>query len=1219
MVCSPTTPNPDAAQLTALVGTPPQHGELALADNGSFTYTPAEGYLGPDEFTYRVDDGHGISPPAVVRLAIESEQLLINEWMASNGLTLTDSDGDTSDWLEIHNRSTVTATLGGWYLTDQADDLTNWQFPDGVQIPADSYLIVFASGKDRPDVAAPHTSFRLAAAGDYLALVAPDGHSVVSEFGSAEVPFPPQSSDVSFGWSADQTGYLLAATPGGPNSAISLGTVEPLTVDMDHGFYQSPFEVTLTTPSNFAEIRYTLDGSAPTATHGMMYTGPIPITGTSVLRAAAFAPQWFSARLETRSYLFLSDIVQQSLDGTAPPGWPTRLSGSTTNYGLDPEIVDDPIWGPQLEAALQQIPSLSLVIDLEHLFDTETGIYTNSTSQGREWERPASLELLPTDGSPGFQVEMGVRIRGGFSRAPNNPKHSLRFFFREAYGDGPLQFPLFGEEGASSFDGVDLRTAQNYSWSLVSGQQNTFLRDEFARLSQGELGQPYTRGDYHHLYMNGQYWGLFQTEERPEASYSATYFGGSAEDYDTIKLVRSPLREIGASDGNTDAYNRLRLAALAGFSENADYYRVQGYEADGSTRNPDYERLLDVDNLIDFMILAYYTGDSDSPAARPTPNNLFATFNRQNPDGFKWFEHDSEHSLDTGANDLVNPFVIEHDEFESGIADCPTDACTHPAGRFSQHWLHELLMENADYRQRFADRVQRHFAAGGQLSEPMVLDRIDRLTSQIDLAVIAESARWGDTDSFIPYTKDDWIAAVEAVKDWVPGRADIVLEQFRTVNQEEGRAPWNWFPSFDAPQLSHQSGHLPVGTNIQIFSGAASADAQLFYTLDGSDPRLPGGELNPQTMMIAAGEALVLERDVQLFVRGRLQGEWSAATEAAFLIGSSADVPLLRISELHYHPAPPTPAEIVAGHDNSNDFEFVELVNVGPTPIDLSQLQLVQVPIDDEPQGVAFRFSEGSIGQLEPGEYLLVVEDIAAFNFRYGSGLPVAGQWTGGLSNNREQLTLQRDELILQQFAYDDEWHPTTDGAGASLEVMDPGHPNLERWALPTGWQPSPHPNGTPGRSRVAMPAPGDFDDNGQVDTSDIDQLTAELAAGHRAARFDLTGDGRLTADDRETLLFGVLGTTLGDADLDGQVTTNVDGARLLDHLGRPGPWGWADGDFDGDGLVSASGDGALLLAALAADRAGPGDPWHPAVETYFAELPLSTPRSTWQLESSDR
>ena len=120
------------------------------------------------------------------------------------------------------------------------------------------------------------------------------------------------------------------------------------------------------------------------------------------------------------------------------------------------------------------------------------------------------------------------------------------------------------------------------------------------------------------------------------------------------------------------------------------------------------------------------------------------------------------------------------------------------------------------------------------------------------------------------------------------------------------------------------------------------------------------------------------------------------------------------------------------------------------------------VDVNGQPQGVEFRLADGQILQLGPQERLVVVENLAAFQVRYGDGLPVAGQWSGGLSNNREQITLVAGEELLQQFTYDDRWYPATDGAGASLEIIDPaGEPAT--WNDPRAWRASCQPEGSPG------------------------------------------------------------------------------------------------------------------------------------------------------------
>jgi hypothetical protein len=175
---------------------------------------------------------------------------------------------------------------------------------------------------------------------------------------------------------------------------------------------------------------------------------------------------------------------------------------------------------------------------LDNLFNRTTGIYVNADNRGESWERECSAELLNPDGNPGFSINAGLRLRGGASRSTDNPKHSFRLFFSEQYGASKLEFPLFGEEGASKFDKIDLRTEQNYSW-IGDGEQNahnTFVREIFSRDMQKLMQQPYSRGRYYHLYLNGMYWGIYQTDERTDASYANQYLGGKKTDYDVIKV-----------------------------------------------------------------------------------------------------------------------------------------------------------------------------------------------------------------------------------------------------------------------------------------------------------------------------------------------------------------------------------------------------------------------------------------------------------------------------------------------------------------------------------------------------------------------------------------------------------------------------------------------------------------------------------------------------------
>ena len=593
-----------------------------------------------------------------------------------------------------------------------------------------------------------------------------------------------------------------------------------VTLSQEHGFYQEAFQLTLASKTQGTTIRYTTDGTEPTETNGQVYSGPVTIGETTTLRARSFKGGSEPSRVETATYLFLADVLTQSPNGQAPENWPTsrNINGQTLDYGMDPAIVNSTRWRDQMEEALTQIPSMSLVMDIDDLLGSSQGIYTNARSHGRAWERPASLELLQPDGSEGFQVEAGVRVRGGFSRSGSNPKHAFRLFFRDEYGDAKLEYPLFGDEGAEEFDKVDLRTTQNYSWSFQGSDRNAFVRDVYSRDVQGMMGNPYTRSRFYHLYINGQYWGLFQTQERAEARYAASYFGGDKDDYDVVKSAGSSGGyETEATDGNLEALERLAdyfyQSNGLGDANMNDYWKAQGMNPDG-TRNEEFERLLDVENLIDYMIITYFTSDADGPGSkftRPRVNNYFGIYNRESPDGFKWFEHDSEHSLDTGnaagANyNMVTPFTTGGSQFRY----------------FNPHWMHERLAEtNSVYREQFADRVYETMFNDGILTPGKSREIIDARAEQIDMAIIAESARWGDAKRSSPYTKTNWEAAVNRTKAWLDTRVPVVIQQLQGVD---------WFPDTLPPEFTvndefQHGGELNEGDELG-FTTSANIDFQ---------------------------------------------------------------------------------------------------------------------------------------------------------------------------------------------------------------------------------------------------------------------------------------------------------------------------------------------------------------------------------------------------------
>ena len=241
--------------------------------------------------------------------------------------------------------------------------------------------------------------------------------------------------------------------------------------------------------------------------------------------------------------------------------------------------------------------------------------------------------------------------------------------------------------------------------------------------------------------------------------------------------------------------------------------------------------------------------------------------------------------------------------------------------------------------------------------------------------------------------------------------------------------------------------------------------------------------------------------------------QWSTLRSAK----TSAELLPLRVTEVMFHPASPSESEIAGGFDDDDEFEYIELQNISDAPIDLSGVRFVQTDVGGQSVGVAFDFLDGSIQNLGPGETVLVTENPDAFAARYGSDLPVAGRWSGGLSNNSEQITLQVGDEILQQFTYDDDWYPETDGSGASLEIIDVMDANLEGWNESEGWRASIS-GGTPGSHTAVIP--GDSNGDGIFNSSDFvlvfraGEYEDDIPGNSTFEEGDWNGDGDFTTAD---------------------------------------------------------------------------------------------------------
>lgn len=267
-----------------------------------------------------------------------------------------------------------------------------------------------------------------------------------------------------------------------------------------------------------------------------------------------------------------------------------------------------------------------------------------------------------------------------------------------------------------------------------------------------------------------------------------------------------------------------------------------------------------------------------------------------------------------------------------------------------------------------------------------------------------------------------------------------------------------------------------------------------------------------------------------LFVQGNYDGNLNNLGEVLMLMDQSGQVidqvtspddptdvqAYLRVTEINYHPADPSSqAEIDASVGDDNKFEFIELRNMS----DSVTLDLTGVHFDD---AITFDFTGSNVTTLAPGEFVLVVNNQAAFEARYGTEYSalIAGEYGGvsSLSNGGENIILEgADNEEIQEFDYEDDWYPQTDGGGYTLDIIDQLAEDREVWDGKAGWRLSGLTHGTPGRpDPVDGALSGDANYDGVVDLADLAKLATNFGNDSTADPLltvawehgDFTGDG---------------------------------------------------------------------------------------------------------------
>ena len=612
--------------------------------------------------------------------------LRINEVMASNLGTLRDDDREFTDWIELYNGTADPVALAGYHLSDDRDDLTRWTFP-AIELAADDFLVVFASGKDRHDPlrGAMHTSFGVRSTGEMLFLADPDGR-IVDSFHTGRL-----YRGVSSGRGADGSiarTYFEDPTPGEPNDPDSSpGYAEPPRMSLRCGVYDEPIEVELLAASPTAEIRYTLDGSEPYK-RSDRFLRPVEIDRTTVLRARVHEEGWLPSEVVTASYLIGEEHT---------------------------------------------VSVVSIAVDPDHMFHPARGIHSMGPKASpvfphkgaNFWyatEIPAHMEIFEPDGTQAVGVAAGLKIFGGYSRG--DPQKSFLVTTRDRYGSDLIRYPLFADKPElTRHKAVILRTS-GQDW------KHTKIRDVLMTRLVMHLGIDYQAYRPAVLYINGDYWGLYNVREKINEHYVAYNHGLEPDEVNILQANKY------VNAGSADTFFALKRYVKThdlGQPEHYEYVQTQ----------------MDVLNFIDYQVAEVYFANTD--------NGNIRRWRDSSPDGlWRWILYDLDWGFrQTSHNTLrkvTDPRGTGTDRMFSTAIICN-------------------LLKNETFRQTLVERFAYHLDT--TYNPDRVIGMIDELAEIIRPEIPRHTDRWGGS-------YEEWERKLEGLREFARERPAVVTRHVQT-------------------------------------------------------------------------------------------------------------------------------------------------------------------------------------------------------------------------------------------------------------------------------------------------------------------------------------------------------------------------------------------------------------------------------------------------------
>lgn len=681
----------------------------APAGRAELAWAPGHGITDPllvgnpftgASWTVTIDPGLGLSG------------LRISEFLALNEKGLLDEDKDSSDWIELYNSGASPVSLAGCTLTDDALNPGKWTFPD-VVIGARAYLVVFASDKNKTNpVGRLHTNFRLTTDGEYLGLYGPDG-KVISDFAPS---YPPQRVNVSYGRMVETpelTGYFATPTPGGANLNSGDGFGPAVRFSRGGGAYTEPFLLEMLSDNPEAVIRYTQNGTLPTAT-STLYQGPLRIEGSVEIRARAFEP----GKL---------------------PGPPQTIS--LVRLNADPAI---------RATYSSTLPILLMTTSGRAALGT-----TRNQAVGLALYEPVNGRATLT-GVPAWTSRGGAKVRGSSTEGLAKQSWALEIW----------------DEFDNNRDREILGMPSESEWVLYGPNDfdKPFIHNPFIHTLSRDIGQYSPRTRFVEVYYHrtgtlasNQWYGIYVLEERikigkdrvdagklrPEDVLPPEVTGGYLMKTDRLDPGDTGISVAGATIAMVEPREReLKSAQRAPQLAYLRQYITALNSSLPTTASRDftrrYEQYIDVPQWIDHHILEVLSGNVDAIV-------LSSYFHKVRNGRLLYGPHwDFDRALGSTDGRDVNPRNWVTGPFFSG-------------------W-YQRLFSSRDAWQQWIDRYQD--LRGKELATPYINRLIDQLADEVRPSAAREIRRWNNRPRGVGYQ-----AEVVMMKNWVSNRLAFIDSQ----------------------------------------------------------------------------------------------------------------------------------------------------------------------------------------------------------------------------------------------------------------------------------------------------------------------------------------------------------------------------------------------------------------------------------------------------------